>query len=44
MVEDIIEKANEIIALIEENPSDDFFILDELAHQLLEEAQNIDPE
>lgn len=44
MVEDIIEKVQEIISLIEESPSDDLFILDELAHQLLDEAHNIDSE
>lgn len=41
MIEEIMEKAEEIIGLIEESPNDDLFILDELAHQLFEEAQNL---
>ena len=44
MIEEIIEKAEEIITLIEDNPNDDLFILDELAHQLLDEAQNLSTE
>ncbi len=41
MIEEILEKVEEIIDMIEDNPNDDLFILDELAHQLQDEAQNL---
>lgn len=42
MLEEILEKVEEIISLLEESPlNEDLFVIDELAHQLQDEVNRL---